>query len=132
MKVYLAARWTRRDEMRIYADDLAQRGHTCTSQWLYGNTFGDDGHRALTDAESGMCATVDLANIDAADIIVCFTEHPGSGAARGGRHVELGYALGRGDVYVIVVGPIENVFCVLSDRVDTWDEALQCIEAVPE
>jgi len=68
MKVYLAARWSRRDEMRVYAEDLADRGHECISQWLYGNTFGDDGHRALTHAESAMCATVDLANIDCADI----------------------------------------------------------------
>ena len=38
-------------------------------------------------------ALEDYADVSAADIVVSFTEAPGSGAARGGRHVEFGLAL---------------------------------------
>src|SRR5260221_13260147 len=52
-------------------------------------------------------AAEDLADIDQADAVVLFTQAGRHFA--GGRHVEAGYALGKGK-RLVVVGPRENVF----------------------
>jgi hypothetical protein len=41
-RVYLAARYSRREELCRYADDLRAIGHTITSRWLDGNHQVDD------------------------------------------------------------------------------------------
>jgi nucleoside 2-deoxyribosyltransferase len=106
--VYLAAQFARRDELRGYRDALAVSGVVVTSRWL--DSHEDDGH--CMPAYLARCAVEDLEDIDRADMVVCFTESPETSAKRGGRHVELGYALARGKT-VIVAGPRENVFCHL-------------------
>jgi hypothetical protein len=100
--IYLAARYGRRLELAAIARALTAAGHTITSRWLNGS------HDGRADVEA---ALEDLQDIDAADTVVSFTEGPGAvpGRARGGRHVEFGYALARGH-RCIVVGHRENVF----------------------
>ena len=58
-------------------------------------------------------ATDDLEDVLAAEVLMAFTEEPRSGNSRGGRHVELGIALGTGRHRIVIVGPRENVFCWL-------------------
>ena len=36
MKIYLAARYSRMEELRGYADELAAAGHVITSRWICG------------------------------------------------------------------------------------------------
>lgn len=125
MKIYLAGRYSRRLELCGYRDELEAAGHVVTSTWLRGaeQTFGRDtlGAAGESAVESGgeeatelrgNCARVDYHDVLRSEVCVCFTEAPGSGASRGGRHVELGIALARGK-RVIVVGYRENVFCCL-------------------
>lgn len=125
-KIYLAARYSRRLELCGYRAELAALGYEVTSRWLNGShqiddkgvPIGDDGERRFEMGDPSLAhwrehfATEDVADVLAADTLVAFTEEPRSGNSRGGRHVELGIALGSGK-HVIIVGPRENVFCWL-------------------
>jgi nucleoside 2-deoxyribosyltransferase len=121
MKIYLAGRYDRRVELLGYAGQLGRR-HLSTARWLTG------AHEGATDPETLLrCAKEDMEDIERSDVLVVFTEDPSVGQTSGGRHVEMGFAMGI-DVDVVVVGPIENVFHHLVDadgsRYDTWAEAL--------
>jgi hypothetical protein len=112
MRIYLAARYSRRRELCGYADQLRRLGHEVTSRWL-------DGHHELLDreglsteaeaADRARFAAEDWADVMRADWCISFTEVPRSGNGRGGRHVEFGAALAAGK-RAVIVGPRENVF----------------------
>ena len=143
MRIYLAARYPRRAELCVYRDQLTARGHQVTSRWLAGeNQLTADGGvlGAQGEAwfESGapqaaetrvLYARRNLADIDAAELFTAFTEDPAGepppGAARGGRHAELGYALCLPRP-VAVIGPRENLFCHLPQVTwfPAWDRFL--------
>lgn len=134
MKVYLAARFSRFDELNLCRAELETLGISVTSRWLRG------GHEWVGTPDDEIprdhlarFAAEDLEDLDVADMLVCFTESPRSGPARGGRHVEFGYALAKGKP-VIVVGHLENVFYALPDVVwvDTWPEALAVLDGMHE
>jgi hypothetical protein len=128
-RIYLAARYTRRLELCGYRDDLTAMGFTVTSRWLDGSHQLDNEGRPLGDMgellfEAGSpevdhfrwkFATDDLEDVLASETLIAVTEEPRSGNSRGGRHVELGIALGTGRHHVVIVGPRENVFCWLPD-----------------
>lgn len=115
MKVYLASRYSRFKELQKYAEVIESAGHQVTSRWIRGNhQISDDGLSAQAkESERIRLATEDLEDLNAADVVICFTEKPRSTNSRGGRHVEMGYALGTRAKVVVVVGPRENVFCCL-------------------
>ena len=132
LKVYLAGRFSRFGEINGYKDDLAKIGVETTSRWLNG------GHEWVGTADedipveaNAVFANEDLEDIDAADVLICFTEPPRSGPARGGRHVEFGYALAK-QKPILVVGHRENVFYCLPEPhlffCDTWSQALEVLQ----
>jgi len=108
MRVYLAARFSRRAELAGYAEILRSSGIEVTSRWLGGNhQIPKDGE--VDGFEARRFAREDIEDLLAADTVVCFTEPDGTPHTRGGRHVEFGLALGVGK-QVILIGPRENVF----------------------
>lgn len=119
--VYLAGRFSRRDEFNGYAARLREAGFDVDARWLteehewYGGTDAE-----AIEAARGF-ALDDLADVAKADVVLVFTESPNPGGRnRGGRHVEYGIALGlRKDI--IVVGPPENVFHNLLGHVPMYD-----------
>lgn len=138
MRFYLAARYSRREELCDYREQLQAMGHRVTASWLNGGhqisdsgvPIGESGE-ALVEGDSGSTspeavalrqrfAQEDLFEIDEAEVLIAFTEPPRSPHSRGGRHVELGYALGR-EVPVWIVGYRENIFCWL-DHVEFFDD----------
>lgn len=133
-RVYLAARYGRREEVLARAVELAADGHTVTSRWLHGNQQWDATtaaaaaaleERGETPPEAARFAIEDWADLRASDTVVLFAEPPGSTAGtRGGRHVEfgMGYALGK---RCLVVGGRENVFHLLPgvEHHPTWERA---------
>jgi hypothetical protein len=125
LKVYLAARYSRRRELCEYAAYLAAFGHSITSRWLEGNhQISDDGLSAEAKAEERTrFALEDWADLMAADLCINFTEPPRGTNSRGGRHVEFGAALASGK-RVIVVGHRENVFHCLPqvEFYATWED----------
>lgn len=137
LNFYLAARYSRREELCSYRSDLEQRGHTAPARWLLGShqAHGLEAARAVESdgpvpaAEALLFAADDMEDLLASDVLVAFTEPPRSPiATRGGRHVEFGVALGLrhtglSERRIFVVGPIENVFHALDDvdgRFDDW------------
>lgn len=129
--VYLAARYSRREELCRYRADLEALGFTVTSRWLNGNHQVDE--KGLSEeagrADRERFAREDFDDVKAADLVVAFTEEPRQTNSRGGRHVELGIAIGLGTP-VLVVGPRENVFCCLEPEVEvtpSWDQALRVL-----
>lgn len=121
--VYLAARYGRRAELSGYAGQLREAGYTVTSRWL---DTAEEGAPDFLTIRSW--AEQDIEDLDAAETVVCFSEalnETDSEYSRGGRHVELGYALAR-DKRVFVVGPVENVFMALGQvhHADRWEEVL--------
>lgn len=139
MRIYLASRYSRREELCGYRTFLEAAGHSVTSRWLNGKhqiandgaPIGDDGEALVEHGQGAkahalrmMFAEEDLEDVRVADLVVCFTEQPRSGHSRGGRHVEFGYALGLGKK-IAVVGPRENLFCWCEEIIhfDTWEEA---------
>lgn len=114
MRIYLAGRYGRRKELAEYAERLHRLGHQVTSRWLYGAHEMIDERPAPEEARR--FAEEDLVDLQNANLLIAFTEAPGpvAGRGRGGRHVELGYALASG-LPVYVVGHRENVFCHLPE-----------------
>src|ERR1022692_562430 len=107
MKVYLAARYSRRDELREYKTRLEAEGIEVTSRWLEEKEPLDSQMGQHSDEFYVMTATIDLDDIDKADLVLFFSEDPLVGWVRGGRHVEFGYALGT-DKPIAIIGPKEN------------------------
>lgn len=117
MKIYLASRYSRHDEMRGVRDVLAAMGHEVTSRWIDCHTDVMGDHTAsftseVLNASPELCAPLgehDLDDLMAADLVASFTCGTGG---KGGRHVEYGFALALGKD-LVVVGPRENVFHTL-------------------
>lgn len=109
MKIYIAGRYSRRDEFRLVRDKLVSLDHTVTSRWLDENEplqsqMGQHSDQWYYDTQN-----VDLQDVWSADTMLFFAEDPLVGIPRGGRHVEFGYAIGIGRP-IFVIGPRENVF----------------------
>jgi nucleoside 2-deoxyribosyltransferase len=100
MKVYLAALYSRMEEMRGYAEFLKTEGFEITSTWIYGSE---------ENVERELAALTDLADLDEADIVLSFTHQKGTLTKGGGRHVEFGYSYAKGKK-LIIIGERENVF----------------------
>lgn len=127
MKIYLAARYGRKADLGELADQLQHLDIECTSRWLYMH------ERAKSDElpsfeEQRLWAAEDLQDIEAADLVICFTEQKDSKHSRGGRHVEAGFAIASGKP-VICVGPAENIFYALPQvqLVENWLEAVKIL-----
>lgn len=116
MKIYLAARYSRREEMCNYARELKAAGHTIVSRWIQGNHQVDAAglSNEAPGGERERLAIEDRDDLLSADLLIAFTEEPRKSNSRGGRHVEFGIALGR-NITTVVVGPRENVFCCLPE-----------------
>lgn len=111
MKLYLSARYGRKDEMADYARVLRGLGYEVVSRW---HDLDHEDVAVPTHEQALVWGDVDFEDIRACDVFVAFTEQQAGvglipGASRGGRHVELGYALGTA-AEVVVVGPLETIF----------------------
>lgn len=123
-KIYLAARFARRDEMRTIAAELRDDGFDITARWLDSAEPISPGELRSPIAAAHL-AMHDIDDVRAADICVAFTEephHPSPG--RGGRHTEFGVALASG-AHMVLVGPREHIFHCLPQvsQFDDWTNA---------
>lgn len=131
-KIYLAARYSRRDELAGYAEQLREMGYEVTSRWLNGNHQISDEGLSEEDSreERERFATEDFEDLASAGCVISFTEPPRSGNSRGGRHVEFGMAVALGH-RLMVVGHRENVFHCLP-RVEFYPVWASCLAALFE
>lgn len=103
MKIYLAARFSLRHYLRdVVRPALERVGHQVVSHWINEDDRGNPRHIDWP--------RTNLTDIDGADAVVHFADDGTSGKPqKGGRHFELGYALGRMKLCVHVGHP-EHLF----------------------
>lgn len=106
MKVYLAGRYTRREELAGYIGILGESGYLVTSRWLVGHKQSWTGE---TNPLWTAFAMADFEDVDGAEMVISFTHPRGTLTTGGGRHAEFGYGYARGK-QMIVIGERENVF----------------------
>jgi hypothetical protein len=167
-KIYLAARYSRRLELCAYREDLNYLGIEVTSRWLNGSHQIDNegspiselGEKLVEDDGTNLASIKDkeletyklrqkfvhddVEDLMIADTLIAFTEEPRSGNSRGGRHVELGIAIGVIELLkslsdlepyssrwstnrqIMVVGPRENLFTYLPyiAHYEYWQDCL--------
>lgn len=124
MKIYLASRYSRRQELVAVRDFIQRLGFVVTSRWLdTAWTSRPGGSSAAPPEYRDKYALIDLEDVAEADIVVSFTEPPEQAGGRGGRHVEFGYGLALNKL-MIVVGPRENLFHEHSEVVVVEDTTL--------
>jgi nucleoside 2-deoxyribosyltransferase len=109
MKVYLAAAYQRKDEIRAAAEYLEGRGFEITSSWIREEYSPAIDIRTLPGGINQVIAGKDIEEIQNSDALIFFPEPQDKQPPRGGRHVEFGIALALGK-RVIVVGERENIF----------------------
>ena len=138
--IYLAASYSRRIEMLEYAGELEALGYKIGAEWVTkGHEYPDDPYLAKRAVESWW-AMADFRDIFHARTVINFTE-PEDGPPsrrRGGRHVELGLALGMSEQprqslkTIILIGPCENIFHTLPviKHFDTWEGFLAEVAAI--
>lgn len=115
-KIYMAAKYSRREEMENYAPRLEAAGWKVNARWVFGEEEGMSG---------ADISAMDLEDVETSDALVIFTHPRAEPQSGGGRFVEMGYAMALNkDIYVI--GPVENVFCedIVVKRFDTLEEFL--------
>ena len=125
IKIYLAAHYSRKEEVKKAAKDLFDAGVEVVSTWFRERA---DPNTSMKDVSETFCRTTaarDKEELDKATHFVLFTVDPDFKFSRGGHCWESGYADAKGLVRV-VVGPRQHIFHYLpgTKRFDTWDEAL--------
>jgi nucleoside 2-deoxyribosyltransferase len=128
MNFYLAAGFSRKDEIAQKSIALKEVGIGVTSTWPW-----EDAAPKSTLAEVGdkyllKHGSKDIKEIEAADGVILFTQDPLKPFVRGGRMHEFGYAHGKGK-RLIVCGPRENIFHYLPnvEVFETFDELITAL-----
>lgn len=130
MKVYLAARFSRRHECHAIAKELIARGNTITSRWVLpdaDHVIPTGTSEQAADSERRRFAMEDCDDVEAADWTISLMEEPRSGT-RGGRHIEFGMALALGH-RLTIIGPRETVFHHL-DAVEHFDDTASFLQSL--
>lgn len=130
--IYLAARYSRREELQGYATQLSDLGLAdVPARWLWEDHDWDGDTSLLEDGTAGESllkaqrfAMDDVADLERSHAVVLFTEEAGN-YRRGGSLVEYGLALAL-QKHIVIVGPAPNVFCTLplAIRLGSWTDAL--------
>ena len=121
LRVYLAAPYRRKEEMRDYAIELRSLGIEVTSRWL---DEPDKPTVQIPEVEPtilSVYAEHDVDDVITADVLVFFTD-PSKQIIRAGRHVEFGMALAL-NIPILVVGlEHENIFHFLPEvqHFESW------------
>jgi nucleoside 2-deoxyribosyltransferase len=103
LRIYLAGKYKWRGVILCIAAKLEKRGHEITSRWLNGS------HEDLAEHAQERYAREDFEDIDAAEEFILFQLPVDDPEVSTGRHVEYGYAIGRGKS-IIIVGQHSSVF----------------------
>jgi hypothetical protein len=115
MQVYLAAAWSRKDEIKKIADELIALGINVQARWLNEPPTLPE-RRSPTSRESFLRsrAEIDIEDATAADVLVRFSddltpETVPAKLATGSRMFEMGWAMANGS-QIVVVGGHQCVF----------------------
>lgn len=127
MKIYLAARYREKNRMQQFRKELLSLGHEVTSTWMLEEFKPQIVLNEHKDVDWGEYAERDLEEIEACDLLIAFSVSETTPIYRGGSTFETGYALGL-DKYVLIVGPLQNIFYYTIPRVANWRGAKEWLE----
>jgi nucleoside 2-deoxyribosyltransferase len=129
VKIYLAAPFSWKDQMNIYASELRELGMEVTSRWLEEPHASTTQLSELEEEQHSFYAKQDCQDISNADVLVFFSD-PSKTIVRGGRHVEFGIALALG-MPVVVIGEKENIFHYSAGitHCENWTQAKNILTA---
>lgn len=132
MQFYLAARYSRAEEMREVQSHLEALGHKVTSRWIEQPHGADSDIIRSRQDIAEQAAVEDLEDLTAADVVISFAGNGSSKKekpSKGGRHVEFGVGLALNKESV-VIGTPENAFHWLPnvDRYDTIEDYIETLE----
>ena len=120
-KIYIAGWFGSQARLRKEKARFERRGDVVTSSWLQ-EKVADPTKITTTDLlpdSNQLLAAKDFWEIDESDVVIIDSRDVSD---RGGREVELGYALGH-KIPVVLIGPRRNVFhYLIRDHYQTWDE----------
>lgn len=131
--IYLAADYSRQEEMREHRTELERCGFEVRSRWIdspskaagIGGTVIDE----MTMREYELCAIRDLADLEQCQEFVLFTTGE---LSRGGRHTEFGWALAK-KMVIHLIGPREHTFhclpSVIVRHYATWEAFVLALTA---
>ena len=122
MKVYLAAPYSYKEQMRVYRDELQKEGIEVTSRWLDEENNPATQLSDVTFEYKRKHSTQDAQDVAKADALIFFTD-PTKTIVRAGRHVEFGMAIAY-NIPIFVVGDYENIFHYLEtvSHYETWEQ----------
>lgn len=131
INVYLSASYPRADEMNGCKSVLQEVGYTIVSTW-HDSARSEVG---VTDVTIGELQSIpehckqfairDLDDLRRADVFFMFT---GDEKSSGGRHTELGLAMGLDNIKgIVIIGPRENVFHCLDGFMVFPDWKIFCV-----
>jgi len=125
LKIYLAARYSEKEDISAQALLFRANGIEVTSTWLEERHHPDTQMSEVSRDDLTCYAKSDIDDILRADWFVFHSVEPTIPTVRGGRHVEFGYALAMSK-HILVVGPEENIFHHLPTikHVNDWESAL--------
>ena len=131
MKIYLAARYSKRPTLYKWGEQLEALGHEIVSRW---SKRGGDHNKVAglspkaATSERQRFAAEDLEDIQNCQLMISLMEEPRNNS-RGGRHVEFGYAdaLGKN---LVIIGQRETVFHeqIHIEQFDTFEEFFASFE----
>lgn len=130
-RVYIAARFSRRHECNQLAHVLQARGCVITSRWVKpgdASVLPTGISAQAADSERQRFASEDVSDVHDANWTISLMEEPRSNT-RGGRHIEFGYALARGQ-RLTIIGSRETVFHHLP-YVEQFDTVGEFIASLP-
>jgi len=121
IKIYLASRYSRREEMEVHARDLQDLGFEIASKWVWGAQ-----DILANPQEAKQMATQDRADVLRSDLVINFAEAKEVDYPRGSRHTEFGMAYQAGKVCYVVGRwgtELENIFHNLEGVVifENWE-----------
>ena len=128
LRIYIAARYGRRDEAFDLEQVLLPLGVEITSTWIH-QTQDEMAYEQGIE-ETTRLAEKDVAEIKRSDMLVYLSEEETNTWGRGGRHVEFGIAVARAKM-LCVIGPKENLFHYLPE-VQHFDSVDDFIDFVRE
>jgi nucleoside 2-deoxyribosyltransferase len=130
LKFYLAAGFSRKEEIAAKSCQLVGIGVGVTSTWPTEKVNPNHSLNDVSDEYLRIHGEKDIREIDEADGVILFTQECTKPFVRGGRMHEFGYAHGRGK-RLIVCGPRENIFHYIPgvEVFPTWNELVTALEA---
>lgn len=123
MKCYLAAGFSRKNEIAEKSQELENLGIKITSTWPHEEMTANAKLHEVSDEYLRQHARKDLNEILAADALILFTQDPLVPFCRGGRMHEAGFAHALGKS-ILICGPRENLFHWLPEinQFNTWED----------